>query len=223
MKRGVAVIFFFLIFISFASAHQPRIVYQENLTANAKLIQAPEISQAFYAELKGTPEYYRIVSGENFNFFIQITLPYVETSNKNFTFEIFKGNELIAVLNGTNFNWTTFHEEFANDDYWQGPSLELNETAGEYLIKVSNPNTENNGKYVLVVGKIESFPLTEVFSAVYQIPQLKIYFNKNPLFAYLTLVSLFSFWPILIFLIFIILATKSIIKHLKKKYSRKSK
>ena len=50
---------FLLASISIASAHQPRLVIGDNATmGNPIVILNPEVSQAFYGELQGLPNYY---------------------------------------------------------------------------------------------------------------------------------------------------------------------
>ena len=86
------------------------------------------------------------------------------------------------VLDGTHANWTQYHEEFGNDNYLWGPeygnvSSGISVPAGTYLIVVSSPN--NRGKYVLVTGWKEEFPLNEALHAIIVMPQLKEYFGKS--------------------------------------------
>lgn len=184
------------------SAHQPNIVYKQDLSQKALEIKNPEISQAFYAELKGNPEYYIINEDSDFALYISMTVPDIEDARTDFIFTISKGNEIISILNGSNTSWSKFHEEFANDDYLQGEEILKNVSAGEYKIKIENP--DNMGKYVFVIGQKESFPFDVVWRTIYTIAQEKIYFEKNPIQAYFTIISLFFFWPALIILLVLI-------------------
>jgi hypothetical protein len=53
--------------ISTSSAHQLRIVYQKQISQkNPFIVTNPEISQAFYAELKKQAEYYTVRSDKEF-------------------------------------------------------------------------------------------------------------------------------------------------------------
>jgi len=55
MKKAliIAICVLFLSAGAVAFAHQPRLV-----ESDFTLIESPEVSQAFYAELKGKPDYY---------------------------------------------------------------------------------------------------------------------------------------------------------------------
>jgi len=204
--------------ISTSSAHQPRIVYQKQISQiNPIIVINPEISQAFYAELKGQPEYYTVSSDKEFNLYVRILSPNITDAKKDFSVEIIKDASVIALLNGYSFTWTEFYEPFVGDDYWQGPEFEKHQPKGEYLIKVYNP--DNRGKYVLVVGQAESFPLNESLKLFVSLPKLKHYFGKSGFTAFLNLVGLF--WLIqLIILSLIVFGLIWIVKKLRKKMMR---
>lgn len=177
-------IFSFLCAIS-ASAHQPNLVGDESV-----VIEDPEISRAFYGELKGSEVYYEIESQESFRLYVGILVPDVSGVSRNVSALITKeGDEDFEVLlDGENFEWTEYYEEHAGDNYFSGPyfsekdadqshprGVEVDE--GKYVIKVSNPT--NQGKYVLVIGDTESFPLREIIRTVTVMPVLKKYFEKS--------------------------------------------
>jgi len=63
--------------------HQPRIVSEE-----VTQIENPEVSQAFYAELKGKPDYYQIKSEEPFKLYVGILVPDLEGIDKDVSAEI---------------------------------------------------------------------------------------------------------------------------------------
>jgi hypothetical protein len=176
-KRGnwllLILIFIFLFGLQFISAHQPRIIYDKtNVYEN---ILNPEISQAFYGELRGNPDYYFINSTSDFVLYLNILSPDINNARKDFSFEIFSKNGNITV-NGT--NWKKFYEEFGGDNYWKGPEFEKNVSTGFYIIEITNP--ENEGRYSLAVGKIESFPFGESVKAIFSVIRLKHdFFNKS--------------------------------------------
>ena len=181
-------------------------------------IKNPEVSQAFYGKLKRTAEYYLISEEKPFNLYIQILSPDIENAKKDFLVELYLNNTLITVLNGTEHNWTLFHEEFAGDTYWQGPEFEKKASSGNYLIKISNEN--NEGKYVLVVGRLESFPFKEIINAYMTIPKLKTdFFNKPAIYSLFNLMGLFLLVLLIIIAAIITLITLIIkrIKHKKKR------
>jgi len=64
-------------------AHQPRIVSEEMTQ-----IENPEVSQAFYTELKGEPDYYQIESEEPFKLYVEILVPDLEGIDKDVSVEI---------------------------------------------------------------------------------------------------------------------------------------
>ncbi|MFA5029612.1 MAG: hypothetical protein WC518_02550 [Patescibacteria group bacterium] len=166
-----------------ASAHQPRLIYNLSPTLDKPLdIFNPEVSQAFYAQLKGDPEYFRIILDQPLEFYFQILVPAVKDVKKNVSAEL-KRTDLESqnfVLDGSGYDWQIFHEEFAGDDYWQGPEKKIQLPAGDYLIKTYS--ADNFGKYVLVVGQAEAFPPDEAARTLINLPVLKYYFNK-PLWA----------------------------------------
>ena len=122
MRRLFFALFFMLLTAS--SAHQPRFV-TENLT----VIYNPEISQAFYGELNGNPEYFQINSGKEFNLYLGILVPDTKNIEKDVSLKL--NNEII--LNGLNFTWTYFFEEFAGDNYYKGLNLSKSQ-AQEFTI-----------------------------------------------------------------------------------------
>jgi len=195
MKRGLIFCILFLVVVfsvTLVSAHQPRLVYDKDLYLNnSELVQNPEISQAYYAELPGSNEYYKIISNHSFNLYVQILSPYIENASKNFIVDIYYNNSTNPswTLDGTKTTWIKFHEPFANDDYWQGPSINQTVAAGTYLIKVSNLN--DKGKYVLVFGSIETFPFKEMIKATLAMPRLKMYFGKSVFTAYFNKIGIY--------------------------------
>ena len=212
MKKAVllAVPIFLLVLVSAASAHQPRIVSGE-----LAQIENPEVSQAFYGELKGKPDYYQIKSGDPFSLYVGILVPELEGIGKDVSVEIRKEhehdeeepepehekNETLFLLDGLEHEWTYYYEEFGGDSYYKGPELRSNpdEEAlpqgvdvdeGTYTIKVFSP--DNEGKYVLVVGEREEFPLNEIVNTLFVLPTLKAqFFGKSPWTAYFNLIGLF--------------------------------
>lgn len=209
------VMFAFLLLVNIASTHQPRLVYNlENSNDNPIIIKEPEVSKAYYGELKGQIDYYMIDSKKEFNFYLNILSPDSENSKTDFNIEVILDDNILFVLNGSNKEWEIFYEEFGGDSYLKGPEIEKTVESGIYYIKVSNPS--NTGKYSLAVGKIESFPFKEIIKTFISLPRLKKhFFEKSPLTAYFNLVGLF----LLIFLIItagIVIGIVFVVKKLKK-------
>jgi len=171
-----------------AQAHQPRLVTQDNVQ-----VTNPTVSQAFYDELKGEPRDYYLQSEEPLELTIQLLVPASIDPDKRYSAEVFRddgqGSWLVqGELDGMTQPWTSFHEEFANDDYVQSQEYALDLPAGHYNIQVTGPvNTTssgdlNRGKYVLVVGKDEAFPPAEIWNAWRVVPRLKRqFFDVSPL------------------------------------------
>ncbi|MBW2965592.1 hypothetical protein KY342_00645 [Candidatus Woesearchaeota archaeon] len=215
MKKTL-IILAILLLAGCVCAHQPRLVYNlESSEQNPIKIENPEISQAFYGNLKGNPDYYKISSEEEFKFYLGVLAPAVSNARTDFTVEIFF-DESIKILK-KNESWDLFYEEFAGDSYFEGPELEFTAKPANYLIKVSNPG--NEGKYVISVGRIENFPLDETIKTYLALPSLKMYFEKSPLTAYFNLISI----PLWIILVIIIVIAIIIIKRKKKSNKKKRK
>lgn len=180
IKFAILILIAFLAPI-FVFAHQPRIVKEGVETIQ---IENPEISQAFYASLSGKPHVYEINSEKPFTFYVNILTPQIAnaTSTNDFSAMIYYQKEgsdpgLMEILAGPKFEWSEFHEPFANDDYFKGPEFWQDVEAGKYLIKIIQPNYE--GKYVLAIGKKEEFPIKEILKTLWALPQEKKFFNKS--------------------------------------------
>ena len=172
--KSLIIIFVLFFSICAVSAHQPRLEAGINSSmSNPIVVQNPEISQAFYGNLNGQPDYYKITSDKPFKLYVSILVPQSPGISGNFiSAQITDASgKTIALLDGTKSNWTTMFEEFGGDYYLQGPELTKNVAAGTYYIKVFNTN--NTGKYSMAVGDIESFPADESLKAVITIPLLK--------------------------------------------------
>jgi len=165
------------------------------------LLENPEVSQAFYGELKGQPDYYQIQADQPIRLYVGILVPDVEDISKDVSVEITReethehsGKEYYPhqedfyyLLDGENFKWQPYYEEFAGDDYFKGPELSAGEKdglpqgveveAGKYNLKVFSP--DNQGKYVLVVGEKEEFPPKEIINTLVILPRLKKFFDKS--------------------------------------------
>ncbi|MFH1575362.1 MAG: hypothetical protein ABIB55_00240 [Candidatus Nealsonbacteria bacterium] len=211
MRKISLVLIIFILLFSVENnilAHQPRIVYDEKLIK----VENPEVSQAFYGELKGESVYYQIEERDNFNFYIGLLSPQIEGADKDFSVEVSMGEEIIFVLDGTSQEWELFYEEFGGDYYYEGPENKISAGPGVYTLKVFSP--DNRGKYVLVVGEKEEFPLKEIFNTIKTLPKLKgDFFEKSPLTAFFNIIGLFTFGPI----IFILVIIFSILLYRKRK------
>lgn len=151
-------------------AHQPRLTPSNAPIDNPIIIKNPEISQAFYGQLQGKPVYYMIESPKEFRLYVNILVPDNPGEDKLVSAKIIDSKGKTIKELGPD-NWESYFEEFGGDYYLKGP--EFNETlpAGKYYIMVFN--RENQGKYALAVGDIESFPADEALKSIILLPILK--------------------------------------------------
>lgn len=218
MKKTLLTLLFLVlaVFLLFLAgevfAHLPRIIYGKTGAAEVK---KPEISQAFYDELLGSPRDYLLQSDKEFNFYINLLVPQSSNFKGRYSAKVFrieKDKEIeIAFIDGqTNFEWQEFYEEFGRDYYLKGPEFEKRLEAGDYKITIFN--YENKGKYVLVTGKNEEFSVLETLKIYWTLPQLKIQFFKTSVFEFLltpfglVAIGVFTF-VLLIFLFFILFSS----------------
>ena len=171
-----SVILLFVLFLSICavSAHQPRLeVGVNSSTSNPIVVKNPEISQAWYGNLKGQPDYYMISSDKPFELFANILVPQSPGISSDFVSAQItdSSGKTLALLGGNQSSWTPMFEEFGGDYYLQGPTFDQNVSTGTYYIKVFNQN--NIGKYSLATGAIEAFPPDESLKALISIPMLK--------------------------------------------------
>lgn len=172
-----------------AAAHQVRLVEGHDTT-----VKRPDISQAFYAVLDGSPHTYNIHTQEELLVYVGLLVPDLPAIEKGFCVEVFSDGpgegSLLLRLDGERSTWSPFFEPFAGDRYWKGPEAETTVSPGSYTVRVSGIN--NRGKYVLAIGKEEGFSLSDIVHTVRVLPALKRdFFDKSPLTAYINLVGLF--------------------------------
>lgn len=196
-------------------AHQPRLVDQD-LT----IVENPEISQAFYGELTGEPAYYQIQAGESFSLYVGILVPDIPNIDKDVSVGVYKDDEFIALLDGTNHEWVEYYEEFAGDNYFWGPEYKdknieefkikgIQAEPGIYTFEVFSP--DNLGKYVFVVGEIEEFPADEIVNTFKILPKLKTdFFEKSVFSIFSSRIGTFLLIPIVLIIgiIFLVVLIK---------------
>jgi cytidyltransferase-like protein len=218
-KIYLIILILFLVFsASKANAHQPRYVKSpENEVKN------PEVSQAFYGILSGKEHYYNFYSDKPLELYVGLLIPENLKIPKslvpeNFSAEIFRDGQKIFTLDGKNYTWERYHEEFANDYYYQGPEIKEMTEAGSYQIKVFNDN--NQGNYVFVIGAKEEFPLPEIINTIKFLPEIKEdFFGKPAYTAFFNKIGFFIFGPVIIFLVIVLV----VIFYLKKKLRKNKK
>ena len=172
----IATLIFTILTPAIASAHQPRITEDTQIQ-----VIDPEISKAYYSQLNNEPHTYTISSEEPFLLYAGVLVPALENPKKDISANIIntETQEILATLDGNNFEWTEFFEPFGYSTYWEGPEYEEEVPAGQYQITVSSIN--NDSKYSLAVGKIEAFNFSETANALKLIPELKRdFFEESP-------------------------------------------
>ena len=197
MLKIKKLILFFIIFICifmpvyFVLAHQPKIV-KDKLTE----VKNPEVSQAFYGELNGTSDFFRIKSDKPFKFYAGVLVPDIKDVGKDVSVEVMKiidekENRIFTyLLDGQNFAWTKYYEEFGGDNYFKGPDVKKDLEAGTYDLQVFSP--DNQGRYALVIGEKEEFPVKEIINTIFTLPLLKKnFFDRSPLTAFFNYSGLF--------------------------------
>ena len=165
-----------------AEAHQPAFPDPESADDYIELSDIAT-SQAFYGALDGHPHTYQIiVSDEPATLFAEVLVPDIEGAQNNrsgiIVKEEIRGVSEVARLRAREASWETFYEPFGADSYRRGSAFEGELEPGVYLLEVSTP--DNDGKYVLVVGKEERFSLLEYSQTLAQIYRVKRFFEKSP-------------------------------------------
>lgn len=223
-KTYFLIILFSLIFFADSVlAHQPRIIYFQNGDVT---VQNPELSQAFYDELKGAVRDYYIDSNKDFNLYLNLLVPELANRDGRYSANIFlmsgDGQQQIGTLDGNNFEWKQMYEPFGRDYYLQGPEFEKQVSAGKYKIEVFSK--DNQGKYVLAIGKTESFNAESIFNVYWQIPLLKIQFFKSDIlqffltpFGIAAIGAVGAFFILLAIIYYIVGVIRQAIKHAQAK------
>ncbi|MFC1615678.1 hypothetical protein ACFL21_00930 [Patescibacteria group bacterium] len=211
-------------------AHQPRLVKDSFIN-----VKNPEISQAFYGELTGQPHTYEFESEEEFKLYLGILVPYLPDIDKDVSAQVFhltpQEKKTLFYLKDNKAEWEIYFDKFAGDHYFIGPELKNEAYIGDppqgivmdpgtYQVKVYSP--DNEGKYVLVIGELEKFPLHEIFKSVIALPKIKSEFFEKPAYtAYFNYVGLIIFGFIIIITVLIIYLVW-LIRKLKQKHDKKS-
>ena len=172
-----------------AFAHQPRLVDNRP----SIIVRDPEISQAFYARLAGSPQTYSILSDAPFRLYVNLLVPAIPGIETDYEAAILRTTggteELLARLDGKAYAWRPFYEPFGGDRYLLRPEYDGQVPAGAYAVVVTS--LDNTGKYVLAVGRKERFPPGAMARTLVTLPRLKRYFGKSPLTAYFNLSGVF--------------------------------
>jgi hypothetical protein len=170
-------------------AHQPKVtLYDDSSLANPIQINNPDISQVFYGDLDGQPEYYKFSLTQATDSLLGILVP---ISEKNFTsVELIDENNMsIGLLKEEDYEKGVYFENFGGDSYIKGPEIKTLLPQGDYTLKIFNKI--NTGKYALVIGEKESFNFLESLKTLAVLPIIKIaFFNKPILELFVTFLAI---------------------------------
>lgn len=157
------------------AAHKPVVV--DDTTTE---VIEPEISKAYYGILSGNPQSYQIEASTAFDLYVNILVPDDGSPVKDVTAEIFRDEEPLMRLGGTDFAWTTFYEPFGGNTYWNGGEYRLRAEPGVYTIIVSS--VDNTSSYSLAIGEIEFFSWGDRLNALAVLPAIQQeFFGRSPL------------------------------------------
>lgn len=159
-----------------ASAHLPRYVMGEEISLHSpKEIDSPTVSQVFYGQMKGTPDYYHFKLDQEQEILIGLLTPLNETEFPKAELIAQKGKvrDLVGPFDEAYF------EEFGGDYYLRGPEKTFTLPADNYLIKIYNGSS--TGRYALVVGNEEKFTISETIATLTLLPIIKQKFFDRPI------------------------------------------
>ena len=215
MRKIILSMIVISIWIGFAFAHQPRLIFEQPVGQIVN-VQNPEISQAFYGILSWQNDVYQIISDTGFLLYVNIVVPKIYDNRTDFTIDVIEGNNAVYTrLDGKAFAWTDFFEPFVGDMYLQWPNLEKQVGSGTYTIRVSNTN--NQWKYSLAIGKIESFPVKEMMKTFKAMPDLKMVFFEKPRYTIIRNYVWLMIVGTLIILIVVVWWTIKIVKYIRRR------
>ncbi len=165
-----------------AHAHRPIMVKNRSSEDNPVVVDEPEISWAYYGVLEGNPHYYRIVSSEPFNLYVNLLVPDFHPDGEpikrhDMSFRVFAGDELLYEADGMQSGWRRYFEKYGRDHYYWGPEFDRTVEAGTYSVVVYN--SLNSGKYSLAIGKVEKFNFITITGAMVKALYLDMWFFRD--------------------------------------------
>jgi hypothetical protein len=158
------VVFCALFIASAVTAHTPVLDMNSKSVSAPYVIDDAEHSKAIFSALDGDPDFYKLVEGQPFDFYVGITAAKIEgcALKSQFSFDVYDSSmKLLDKRDGSKFEWWAWYEKWGKKWYWVGPQIGADfkstdqYSAGTYYIKVYNK--DNKGKYVLAVGDDERF------------------------------------------------------------------
>jgi len=147
-------------------AHSPMMDLSPKTREAPFIIDNPEHSKAIFSELVGAAQYFKLTSDVDFDFYVGMTAPKLESCGlkQTFSFRVLDAQfKELESRKGSDVTWTPWYEEYGKKWYWVGPEIgksfahDRQYPAGTYYVEVFNK--ANMGQYVLAVGDQEKFGL----------------------------------------------------------------
>jgi hypothetical protein len=179
--RTIALVSIFFAYAHLASGHTPVLVEFESLK-DIITIDDPELSRAYYGELKGFPHTYEVRSDAPFLLRVEVLVPDTDWSTNGISSMIVRQVEgsgrvtEVARLEAKDASWESFYEPWGGDSYRRGPMFEEELLSGTYRVEIHTP--DNIEKYVLVIGSREERELG-YFELLGRIVEVKTFFGKS--------------------------------------------
>ncbi|MEO0114889.1 MAG: hypothetical protein ABIK93_05385 [candidate division WOR-3 bacterium] len=176
--------------------YRPRLVFDKVLSlVNAEVIRNPEVTQIFYGELVDQSDFYKIKSDKTFDLYLNILVPDDSEAVTDFCIEIYGPNKTITI-NGGQYDWEKAFDRLTGNNYLKGPSYEETLEKGEYLIQIYN--SDNQGKYILVIGENDVFSIPEMIRTILLMPKIKSFMGKPFITVYFNQVGVILLTTLLI-------------------------
>ncbi len=221
MKKIALFLAVFLFLSGIFLAPNNVLAYQLNLVYSQKgdiQINNPETAQTFYDNLNGKPRDYFINSDKDFELYINLLVPEAVNRDGRYSAEVYSGVNKVLSVDGSSSEWSEFYDSTGRDYYLKGPEISGQMAAGKYKIEVYSK--DNQGEYVLSVGKNNSYNILAILNSYWQIPLLKTSFFKTSVLQFFLTpfgvagIGIIGAILILIFLLnYLISVIKQFIKH----------
>lgn len=181
IKRGICLFLLVFFLANEVQAHQPFIVPEAVSKEHPVEISQPEIARSFYGELRGEEHWFVLTAKEKFEFPFDILVPDQEDAEKVSAELLNENKQSLVLFDGENSPLRRYyHDALGGGYYLKGVGYGRNLPAapvlpqGVYYIRVFNSN--NQGKYNLVLGTHDNHTLKDVLSNTYTGFYIKYWF-----------------------------------------------
>lgn len=159
-------------------------------------VDDPEMSRAFYDNLKGQPRIYLINSDVGFELYVNILVPAPVNISGRYSARVISldrldrpAEEQVAEIDGGLQDWQEFYDSAFREYYLRGPELIKQFPAGKYKIEVYSK--ESKGEYVLSIGREKINNIQSFLNLYWQLPLLKkTFFNTSILQFFFTPIAI---------------------------------